>query len=308
MGERVARSSSPTPAFDLDACRAWFAERGVARFKTPERVVVVDALPLLATGQARPRRSYAVRSSQGEVSTPIILKPLITARRVQRARLPVVVPHALVGDVLHEHLRLVEVHEDAPRRRSAARSARRARRRSRSSSSRTCAPCRRCSSRTGDSEMCRNTPGGVDRLQLEVLRDERDRREAARAVRLEAHRLVLERRHVRERDRFARAADERVELVVDVGAHLRRERRERRRLQQVAVLRVLVDGDDDPELELLVRLDDRGAGRARSPRAPRAASGPRPCSHQKSKTKARTCLASSENSKAGTFCGMRRDT
>src|SRR5436190_19225389 len=29
--------------------------------------------------------------------------------------------------------------------------------------------------------------------------------------------------------------------------------------------------------------------------------GPRPCSHQNSKTKARTCLARSENSKVGTF-------
>src|SRR4029077_91386 len=32
--------------------------------------------------------------------------------------------------------------------------------------------------------------------------------------------------------------------------------------------------------------------------------GARPCSHQKSKMNARTCLARSENSKVGTFCGM----
>ena len=31
--------------------RAWFAERGVAKFKTPERVLVVPELPLLATGK-----------------------------------------------------------------------------------------------------------------------------------------------------------------------------------------------------------------------------------------------------------------
>jgi hypothetical protein len=68
-----------------------------------------------------------------------------------------------------------------------------------------------------------------------------------------------------------------VELVVDVCAHLRRVRGERRRLEQVAVLGVLVDGDDDPELELFVRLE---------------------------KMKARTCLARSENSKVGTFCGI----
>src|SRR5262245_49412539 len=32
--------------------------------------------------------------------------------------------------------------------------------------------------------------------------------------------------------------------------------------------------------------------------------GPRPCSHQNSNTNARTCLALSENSNSGTFCGM----
>ena len=111
----------------------------------------------------------------------------------------------------------------------------------------------------GCSEMCSITPARLDRLQLEVLRHERHGREAARAVRLEPHGLVLERRHVRERDRFTRAADERMELVVDVGTHLGRERRERRCLQQVAVLRVLLDDDDDPELQLLVRRHDRAA-------------------------------------------------
>ena len=45
------RSSSPTRPFDLDDARAWFAERGVAKFKTPERMLVVDELPLLATGK-----------------------------------------------------------------------------------------------------------------------------------------------------------------------------------------------------------------------------------------------------------------
>ena len=41
----------PVAPLDLDACGAWFAERGVARFKTPETVVVVDELPLLAAGK-----------------------------------------------------------------------------------------------------------------------------------------------------------------------------------------------------------------------------------------------------------------
>ncbi len=51
MGERVVAFVEGSRTFDLDACRAWFAERGVARFKTPERVVMVDELPLLATGK-----------------------------------------------------------------------------------------------------------------------------------------------------------------------------------------------------------------------------------------------------------------
>ena len=51
MGERVVAFVEGDARFDLDACRAWFAERGVAKFKTPERVVVVDALPLLPTGK-----------------------------------------------------------------------------------------------------------------------------------------------------------------------------------------------------------------------------------------------------------------
>jgi cyclohexanecarboxylate-CoA ligase len=55
MGERVVAFVEGAPGFDLDACRAWFTERGVARFKIPERVVVVDALPLLPTG--KPDRS-----------------------------------------------------------------------------------------------------------------------------------------------------------------------------------------------------------------------------------------------------------
>ncbi len=51
MGERVAAFVVADGAFDVEAARAWFAERGVARYKAPERVVVVDALPLLATGK-----------------------------------------------------------------------------------------------------------------------------------------------------------------------------------------------------------------------------------------------------------------
>ncbi|HVM41647.1 MAG TPA: AMP-binding protein, partial [Acidimicrobiia bacterium] len=51
LGERVVAFVVASDPFDLETCRAWFEERGVARFKTPERVEVVDALPLLASGK-----------------------------------------------------------------------------------------------------------------------------------------------------------------------------------------------------------------------------------------------------------------
>ena len=51
MGERVAAFVVGAATFDVETARAWFAERGVARFKTPERVVIVDELPTLPTGK-----------------------------------------------------------------------------------------------------------------------------------------------------------------------------------------------------------------------------------------------------------------
>ena len=51
MGERVAAFVIGAPSFSVDAARAWFAERGVARFKTPERVVVISEMPTLPTGK-----------------------------------------------------------------------------------------------------------------------------------------------------------------------------------------------------------------------------------------------------------------
>jgi len=35
----------------LDECRRWCAERGMARFKTPELVVNVDEIPALGIGK-----------------------------------------------------------------------------------------------------------------------------------------------------------------------------------------------------------------------------------------------------------------
>jgi cyclohexanecarboxylate-CoA ligase len=53
LGEQVVAFVvvAPGTGFDLAACRAWFSEQGIAKFKTPERVEVVDELPLLAAGK-----------------------------------------------------------------------------------------------------------------------------------------------------------------------------------------------------------------------------------------------------------------
>lgn len=51
LGERVCAFVEAEPSFDLAACRAWFEARGVTTFKWPERVEVVDALPLLPAGK-----------------------------------------------------------------------------------------------------------------------------------------------------------------------------------------------------------------------------------------------------------------
>jgi non-ribosomal peptide synthetase component E (peptide arylation enzyme) len=51
VGERVAAIVVTTGPFDLEECRAWFAERGITRFKTPELVVGLDSLPTLAAGK-----------------------------------------------------------------------------------------------------------------------------------------------------------------------------------------------------------------------------------------------------------------
>jgi cyclohexanecarboxylate-CoA ligase len=51
LGERVAAFVVTDDPFDLEACRAWFAERGVARFKIPELVLPVSSLPTTAAGK-----------------------------------------------------------------------------------------------------------------------------------------------------------------------------------------------------------------------------------------------------------------
>ena len=52
MGERVAAFVESSEPFDLEECRSWFERRGVAKFKTPEKVERLERLPLLGSGKA----------------------------------------------------------------------------------------------------------------------------------------------------------------------------------------------------------------------------------------------------------------
>jgi cyclohexanecarboxylate-CoA ligase len=51
LGERVAAFVVGSRTVDVEECRRWFAEQGVARFKTPEVVVHLDEIPSLAVGK-----------------------------------------------------------------------------------------------------------------------------------------------------------------------------------------------------------------------------------------------------------------
>ena len=62
LGERVCAFVVASAPFDLTACRAWFETRGVAVYKTPERVVQLDELPLLAAG--KPDRAELTRRAR----------------------------------------------------------------------------------------------------------------------------------------------------------------------------------------------------------------------------------------------------
>jgi non-ribosomal peptide synthetase component E (peptide arylation enzyme) len=73
LGERVGAFVVATGPFDLDACQRWMAERGVTKFKWPERVMVVDALPVLGAGKVDRRRLTALVAQTGsgpETSDP----------------------------------------------------------------------------------------------------------------------------------------------------------------------------------------------------------------------------------------------
>ncbi|MHB1518762.1 MAG: class I adenylate-forming enzyme family protein [Acidimicrobiales bacterium] len=51
LGERVAAFVVADDRLDVDECRRFFVDRGVARFKTPELVVHLDEIPLLGLGK-----------------------------------------------------------------------------------------------------------------------------------------------------------------------------------------------------------------------------------------------------------------
>jgi acyl-CoA synthetase (AMP-forming)/AMP-acid ligase II len=63
LGERVCAFVVASAPFDLSICRAWFEQQGAAVFKTPERVVQLDELPLLAAG--KPDRAALMRRAAG---------------------------------------------------------------------------------------------------------------------------------------------------------------------------------------------------------------------------------------------------
>lgn len=51
LGQRVAAFVVASDGFDLETCRSWFANRGLAPFLTPEHLEVIAKLPLLASGK-----------------------------------------------------------------------------------------------------------------------------------------------------------------------------------------------------------------------------------------------------------------
>lgn len=51
LGERVAAFVVASEPFDVVECREWFERRGVAKYITPERIELVDEMPVLASGK-----------------------------------------------------------------------------------------------------------------------------------------------------------------------------------------------------------------------------------------------------------------
>ena len=64
LGERVAAFVVAPGGFDLARCREWFVRRGAARYITPERIEVVEELPVLASGKVD-RMKLQARLTEG---------------------------------------------------------------------------------------------------------------------------------------------------------------------------------------------------------------------------------------------------
>ena len=64
LGQKVAACVVAHAPFDLEECRSWFRARGVALFKTPERVIAVDEFPVLSLGKPD-RNAVAALVSRG---------------------------------------------------------------------------------------------------------------------------------------------------------------------------------------------------------------------------------------------------
>ena len=69
LGERVAAFVVAPGGFDLAACREWFAQRGAARFITPERIELLEEFPVLASGKVdRMKLAARLRDGSGRVT------------------------------------------------------------------------------------------------------------------------------------------------------------------------------------------------------------------------------------------------
>jgi len=71
LGERVVAFVVTSAPFDLTECRTWFAARGVTKFKWPEEIVLLDALPLMAAG--KPDRAALAARARTSPTSPTVL-------------------------------------------------------------------------------------------------------------------------------------------------------------------------------------------------------------------------------------------
>jgi acyl-CoA synthetase (AMP-forming)/AMP-acid ligase II len=69
-GERIGAFVVADEAIDRERCVEWFAEYGLAKYKVPDRVVVVDAIPVLPTFQKPDRNVLRERMRQDVEGEP----------------------------------------------------------------------------------------------------------------------------------------------------------------------------------------------------------------------------------------------